>query len=384
MNIFSKLFTCLLFLTLSFSPLHGQKKDSLEIMIGQMIMGGVRDFYDTGIKQELLADIKAGRLGGIILFEKNLLPVDSKKELASLILECQKNSNTPLLVSIDEEGGRVNRLKPKYGFHKPPSAESLGKINNLDTTRYYSGLTAKALYDLGINVNFAPNVDVNINPDNPVIGKIGRSFSLDYQTVAAHAAAYISGHDEYNIATAIKHFPGHGSSKDDTHLGVADVSETWVIEEIYPYKMLIDSNVVKAVMTSHVVNRSLDESKLPGTLSNKIVNGVLRGLLGFDGVVFTDDMQMKAIADNYGLEKSIELAINGGVDVLVFANNVPNHDVVTVREVFDMINQMVSEGQITKQRITESYQRITALKGQLGLLEPNYSRKLQKRLKDLN
>ena len=353
-------------------------------MIGQMIMGGVRDFYDTGIKQELLADIKAGRLGGIILFEKNLLPVDSKKELASLILECQKNSNTPLLVSIDEEGGRVNRLKPKYGFHKPPSAESLGKINNLDTTRYYSGLTAKALYDLGINVNFAPNVDVNINPDNPVIGKIGRSFSSDYQTVAAHAAAYISGHDEYNIATAIKHFPGHGSSKDDTHLGVADVSETWVIEEIYPYKMLIDSNVVKAVMTSHVVNRSLDESKLPGTLSNKIVNGVLRGLLGFDGVVFTDDMQMKAIADNYGLEKSIELAINGGVDVLVFANNVPNHDVVTVREVFDMINQMVSEGQITKQRITESYQRITALKGQLGLLEPNYSRKLQKRLKDLN
>jgi len=273
--------------TLSF----GQNKvDSLEIKIGQMIMGGVRDYYDPSIKSELLEDLEAGKLGGIILFEKNLLPVDSKKELSNMILEAQEKSPYPLLVGIDEEGGRVNRLKPKYGFHKPPSAQQLGEIGSLDSTQLYSEKTAKNLHDLGININFAPNVDVNINPDNPIIGQIGRSFSEDYKEVTRHAQAYIKGHDQYMIGTALKHFPGHGSSEDDTHLGIADVSTTWLIEELYPYQALIDSGIVKAVMTSHVINRSLDEKKLPGAHAHKIVAGVLRNHLRYQGVVFYDEM----------------------------------------------------------------------------------------------
>lgn len=365
------------------SALQAQETDSLDLMIGQMIMAGVRDFYDDTLKTELLEDLESGKVGGIILFEKNILPVNSKAEFAKMVMETQKKAAIPLLVAIDEEGGRVNRLKPKYGFHKPPSAQMLGAMDDLDSTTFYSEKTAMALSSIGINVNFAPSVDVNINTENPIIGKIGRSFSQDYAQVATQAQAYITGHDNHRIATVLKHFPGHGSSKNDTHLGVADVSNTWLIEEIYPYKQLIDSGMVRGVMTSHVVNRSLDESKLPGTLSKKIVGGLLRNHLGFDGVVFTDDMQMRAIADHYGLKRAIKLAIQAEVDVLVFANNVPNHQVVSVRETFEIIKQLVQEGEITIDRIREAYVRVTAMKQSLGLLDKDYVKKLNKRLKVL-
>ncbi len=360
-----------------------QEPDSLDIMIGQMIMAGVRDYQDPEIRKELEEDLAAGRAGGIILFEKNVLPENSKQELADMILKLQEKSRSPLLVAIDEEGGKVNRLKPKYGFHKPPSAQFMGKMDNYDSTVYFSKLTARNLHNLGINVNFAPSVDVNINPENPIIGGKERSFSPDFRKVAYHAAAYIRGHDDVGIATSLKHFPGHGSSKNDTHLGVADVSNTWQLEEIYPYQMLIDSGLVRAVMTSHVVNRSLDESMLPGTLSPKVVNGLLRAHLGFDGVVFTDDMQMKAITSQYGVENSVQLAIKAGVDVMVFANNVTGHDVVTVRRVHAAIRKMVTDNEISVARIEQSYARIRKMKWSLGLLEPNYVKNLERRLKAL-
>ncbi len=362
---------------------HAQEKDSLDIMIGQMIMTGIRDYYDPEIKAALVRDLEAGKIGGVVLFEKNLLPENTQAELAKMNVAIQKKVEIPLFITIDEEGGRVNRLKPKYGFHKPPSAQALGEIDNVDSTRFYSEKTAKTLYDLGININFAPNVDVNINPDNPIIGKIGRSFSPDHNEVAQHARAYIEGHNNHNIGTALKHFPGHGSSKNDTHLGIADVSDTWLIEEIFPYQSLVDEGIVRGVMTSHVVNRSLDGSKLPGTLSKKIVQGVLRDHLGYEGVVFTDDMQMKAIADNYGLENAIILAVNAGVDVLIFANNVADYNLVTVERVFDIIKEGVATDKISVETIRKSYKRVMALKKDLGLLEDNYPKKLQKRLKGL-
>jgi len=365
------------------ADLPAQERDSLDIMIGQMIMSGVRDYYDTGIRTELETNLKEGRIGGVVLFEKNILPINSKQELAQMNLELQQISAVPLLIAIDEEGGKVNRLKPKYGFHKPPSARALGNMGNLDSTTFYSMKTAQNLSDLGMNLNFAPAVDVNINPNNPIIGKIGRSFSPDYSEVTKQAQAYIIGHDSLRVGTVVKHFPGHGSSKNDTHLGVADVSNTWLVEEIYPYKELIEAGAVKGVMTSHVVNRSLDPEKLPGTLSKKIITGLLRNHLGYDGVVFTDDMQMKAIADHYGLDKAIALSINAGVDMLVFANNVPEYELVTVAEVFDIIKKQVEEGVIDEIRIRTSYARIQSLKSALGLLEPDYLRNLQRKLKAL-
>lgn len=345
-----------------------QEQDSLDIMIGQMIMAGVRDFQQTNLHEELLLNLDQGKIGGVVLFEKNVPKTNTQQGLVALIDTLQSHSAIPLFVSIDEEGGIVNRLKPKYGFDDPPSAQQLGEWDNTDTTYFYARRIADNLKTLGFNLNYAPVVDLNVNPKNPIIGGIGRSFSEDYREVVEHASVYIEAHRDVQVGTTLKHFPGHGSSAKDTHKGIADVSKTFEIEELYPYKMLIDSGLVDAVMTSHVMNRVLADS-LPGTLSKRVVNGLLRDFLGFDGVVFSDDMQMKAIADHYGLETSVKLAILAGVDILVFANNVLEPDVIPVEKLFVLVKRLVTEGEVPEERIRQSYQRIMDFKVQLGLVQ---------------
>lgn len=349
------------------TPTYGQK-DTLDLMIGQMIMIGLGDFNHIDTTAQVFEDIREGYAGGIILFEKNLANNDTDQKLQEILEYSQSISEIPLFVSIDEEGGLVNRLKPKYGFPTTKKALDLGKMDNLDSTRYYASQTAAILYRLGINMNFAPSVDVNINPQNPVIGGLGRSYDGDYRGVIRHANQFIEGHDLFGIATVLKHFPGHGSSKNDTHLGIADVSDTWQIEELYPYKALLDSGKVRAIMTAHIVNATLDERKLPATLSEKVITDLLRGLLKYEGVVVTDDMQMGAISKEYGLQESIRRSILAGVDILLFANNVPDHELVTAVQVHGIIKQMVQAGEISLDRITESYQRIRKLKTYIGLI----------------
>jgi beta-N-acetylhexosaminidase len=164
----------------------------------------------------------------------------------------------------------------------------------------------------------------------------------------------------------LKHFPGHGSSKEDTHFGVADVTTTWNERELRPYKTLLDSGYVDAVMTSHIVNKNLDPAGYPGTLSKDILDGILRKRLGFNGVVFSDDMQMHAISKNFGLEETIKLAINAGVDVMCFSNNIAGSDERTVDKVHAIIKKLVQDGQISAARIEESFQRILQLKARMG------------------
>lgn len=345
-----------------------QQRDSLDVMIGQMIMAGVRDFQQPQLREELLLHLEQGRIGGVVLFEKNVPKRNSKAGLIALIDTLQSHAAIPLFVSIDEEGGIVNRLKPKYGFHDPPSAQQLGEWDNLDSTYSHSKRIADNLHELGFNMNYAPVVDLNVNPNNPIIGAIGRSFSEDYRKVVKHAATFIDAHRESQVGTALKHFPGHGSSAKDTHKGLVDVSQSFTFEELYPYKIMIDSGFVDAIMTSHVMNRVISDS-LPGTLSKKVVNGLLRDFLGYDGVVFSDDMQMKAISDHYGLETSVKLSILAGVDILVYANHVLEKDVVPVEKLFNLIKKLVQSGEIPEERIRQSYQRIMDFKVQLGLLQ---------------
>ena len=362
---------------------YGQDADtvSLDQMIGQMVMVGLNKYQEPNNKKETLQAIREGKISGVVLFEKDLNKKDTKKNLSKLVWELQENTTIPLLIAIDEEGGRVNRLKPKYGFPKTVSAQYLGEIDNLDSTYFYASGTAQTLSQFGFNVNFAPTVDVNINPKNPVIGGVGRSYSSDYLEVIDHAQTVIKAHDAYTVATALKHFPGHGSSAEDTHLGIADVSNTWRLEELYPYKALIDSGYVRSIMSSHIVNRTLDDQLLPATLSKKILNGILRTYLGFDGVVFSDDMHMGAITQHYGFEEAVVLAVNAGVDVLVFSNNITLDDITNAGSLHALIKKGVEEGKIEEWRIRESYQRIMKFKRELGLLEDSYLKGLQETLK---
>ena len=346
---------------------EAQEKDSLDIMIGQMIMVGLGDFSELNKKEPVFEAIRTGKVGGVILFEKNLDSRNTSEKLRTIIDYAQSQADIPLLVSIDEEGGRVNRLKTRYGFPRTVTAQYLGELNNPDSTFFYAKQTAATLYRLGINMNFAPSVDVNLNPENPVIGKIGRSYSKDYLSVARHAAKVVEAHDLFGIATVLKHFPGHGSSRNDTHLGVADVSSSWQFEELYPYKILLDSGKVRAIMTAHIVNAALDNQKLPSTLSDKVIDGILRTFMGFDGVVVSDDMQMQAISTEFGLEEAVRRAILAGVDILLFANNVPDYELSTADQIHSIVRNLVENGDISNERITQSYNRIINLKSSMGL-----------------
>lgn len=345
--------------------IRAQSLDSLDIMIGQMIMIGIGDFNTLDKSEPIYQSIENGNVGGIILFEKNVANENTKKKLTEIIAYAQKKSSIPLLVSIDEEGGKVNRLKTKYGFPRTVTAQYLGQLDDLDTTSHYALKVASNLSKLGFNLNYAPVLDMNINPENPVIGKIGRSYSSSSIVVAKHGSVVIQAHDSMRVLTALKHFPGHGSSKKDTHLGIADVSSTWQLEELYPYKYLIDSGLVRIIMTAHIVNQIIEPKKLPATLSKKTVNGLLRGFLNYDGVVISDDMQMGAISKEYGLEEAIKLSINAGVDILMFANNVPNSDVVYPEEIHNIISSAVEIGEVSKERIRESFKRIVKLKNSI-------------------
>ncbi len=359
-------------------------KDSIDIMIGQMIMIGIGDFNLVDSSEPIFKEIRDGKVGGVVLYEKNILFESPKPELALLVELLQRNASIPLFISIDEEGGRVTRMKTRYGFPNNVSAQYLGDMDNLDSTRYYANQTASILSSFGINMNYAPVVDVNLNPRNPVIGKIERSYSENYEEVIRQAYQVIEQHNKSGVVPVLKHFPGHGSSRSDTHLGLTDVTETWQLEEVYPYSALIDSGVVKAVMTAHIVNKTLDGTKNPATLSKRIVTGMLRDFLGFEGVIISDDMQMGAINNEYGLREAIRMSIEAGVDMLMFANNVNDYNMVSASTVHAIIKDLLFEGIVTRERIYESYKRIMKLKAETGLCDEGYYRSLKNKLRAYN
>jgi beta-N-acetylhexosaminidase len=335
---------------------------SLELMVGQMIITGIGDFSVISKKEKILEEIEIGHVGGVVLFTKNINKKNPKKELIKTIEALQAKSKFPLFISIDEEGGRVNRLKPKYGFPKTVSAQYLGELDNIDSTYFYASQTASTLKKLGINLNLAPNVDVNVNPKNPVIGGVQRSYSANELIVAKHAGQVVKAHRDKDVLTILKHFPGHGSSHADTHLGIADVTEYWQFKELMPYKYLIDSGLVDGIMTAHIINGHLDENKLPATLSPSIVSNILRKVFNYNGVVFSDDMQMHAISKHYGFEEGIKMAIRAGVDMLMFANTVEEPEKRTPTQIHNIIMNLVNSGEISPERIKESYDRIMILK----------------------
>lgn len=345
---------------------------SLEEKAGQLLMIGFRG-YQLADTSHIHRDITRYNLGGVILFDfdvptgRPVRNIESSDQVESLNNSLQELADTPLLIAVDQEGGRVARLKPSREFPETVSAEFLGDLDIADTTRVYAKEQTKLLNDLGFNVNFAPVVDLNTNPNNPVIGAIQRSFGADPSLVTKHASIVIEEHQQRNILPVIKHFPGHGSAWNDSHVGMADVTNTWIETELQPYKSLTEAGYHFGVMTAHVLNRALDE-ELPATLSHTVQTGLLRNSIGFNGLLFSDDMQMEAIRSFYGLEFAIEHALNAGVDVLVFGNNsVYQPDIVP--NAINIILRLVENGSVSEQRITEAYSRVMETKRTLELTD---------------
>ncbi|MBY0433733.1 MAG: hypothetical protein K2U26_06455, partial [Cyclobacteriaceae bacterium] len=263
----------------------------------------------------------------------------------------------------------------KYGFPRSITAQEMGKAPTLDSVKFYAESIASNLAGLGFNVNFAPSVDLGVNKENTVIYKVGRSFSANPDSVVLLAQEYIKAHRRFGVITSPKHFPGHGSSMADTHFGLADVTKTWTPDELVPYQRLIGSGYADAIMTSHIVNMQLDPRGYPGTLSSRILDSLLRKKIGWDGVIFSDDMQMQAITKHYSLEETIKLAINAGVDIMCFSNNIASSEARTVDKVHSIIRALVEKGEIKPERIDQSFTRILRLKSRLGTPSDEYLRR---------
>jgi beta-N-acetylhexosaminidase len=320
----------------------------LKTEIAQMLVVGFEG--DDGARA-----VREHHVGGVILFDRN---IQSPEQLRNLTDELKEIDNT-LIISVDQEGGYVDRLKKSKGFPASVAAARLGRLNDPEVTRRAAATMAATLKQAGINVDFAPCADLNINPLNPVIGAVERSYSADPEVVVKHAGIVLEELQKQGIAGCLKHFPGHGSSTKDTHVSSADVTATWRPEELEPYKALARRSPM--VMTSHIFNADLDP-EYPATMSHRILTGMLRGQIGFRGVIITDDLAMRAMADNYPLEEILVRAINAGADMLCLSNNGGTYDPELVPRAIAIIAAAVDDGRIPRSRIDEAYNRIKKLK----------------------
>jgi beta-N-acetylhexosaminidase len=313
----------------------------------------------------VVESIAKDHLAGVILFNRDqatggLRNITSPTQLDALTAGLQKlAAPRRLLISIDQEGGEVVRLNPANGYPTMASEASIGRTNDDATTLKWGRLIGRTLHGAGINLNFAPVVDLNVNPTNPAIGALDRSFSASAATVSRLAGIEIGAHHEFAVQTTLKHFPGLGSATVNTDYGVADVTKTWTSKELDPYRTLITAGQVDLIMAGHLVNRNLDPT-YPASLSKSIVTDLLRGQLGWDGVVVTDSLGAVAITSQFGASEAIALAIEAGNDLLLFANQ-GKYDGNLASHVIDIVAGHVASGRITRERLEQSLARVQRL-----------------------
>ncbi len=333
---------------------------------GQMMMVGFRGMTSLEA-QPTIRNIANGSVGAVVLFDVDAETgeprnIQSPTQLRTLILALKSAGEIPILVCVDAEGGFYHRLKERYGFPPTTSAAELGQRNDLAFTRSAVGVAAAALADVGIDMNLAPVVDL-LNPANLTVSARRRSFSSDPALVAAHAREFIDAHHEHGILTASKHFPGMGGILRPYLPGHGETIENWTMAELEPYRILAAEGRLDAVLAARITHPMLDPD-YPACLSRKIVQGVLRDKLGFDGVVISDALEMLAIWDVYGFERGIILAVNAGVDMLLFCNEsglVPYSD-ERGPDAVEVIVSAVARGEIPEERVNEACRRILALK----------------------
>ncbi|MFD0823101.1 glycoside hydrolase family 3 N-terminal domain-containing protein, partial [Micromonospora zhanjiangensis] len=304
-------------------------------------------------------------LGGVILFDQDLETktvrnISSPPQVTALVKSLREASSPRLIVSVDQEGGQTSRLNPGNGFPATRSEAEIGAANSPATTRGWAQGLVRDLNSIGMTLNYAPVVDLDVDPNSPAVGKLGRSFSADPDVVVGNATEEIQAHRAGRVKTVIKHFPGLGSATGNTDFDVVDVSSTWQARELEPFQRLIAAGVVDSVMVAHILNTQLDP-KLPTSLSPAVVTDLLRGRLGWKGPVVSDDMQAAAITRRYGVDDAVALALAAGVDLLVFANQQVYDDTVFTRTVDNVVN-LVRSGRLTEARIDESVARVDTLR----------------------
>ncbi|MEC0279847.1 glycoside hydrolase family 3 protein [Bacillus halotolerans] len=370
---------------------------TLDEKIGQMLMPDFRNWKKEGesspqaftkMNEEVAGLIKKYQFGGVILFAEN---VKTTEQTVRLTDAYQKASpKIPLLLSIDQEGGIVTRLGEGTNF---PGNMALGATRSRINAYQTGSMIGKELSVLGINTDFSPVLDINNNPDNPVIGV--RSFSSDRELTARLGLYSMKGLQRQNIASALKHFPGHGDTDVDSHYGLPLVShnqERLREVELYPFQKAIDAGA-DMVMTAHVQFPAFDDTTykskfdgsdimVPATLSKKVMTGLLREEMGFGGVIVTDALNMKAIADHFGQEEAVVMAIKAGVDIALMPASVTSlKDEQKLASVIDSLKEAAKNGDIPLQQINKSVERIISLKIKRGIYPAQHDSSIDKKVK---
>lgn len=335
----------------------------IDKMIGQMLVMG---FQGTSADQKwpkrVGEQLKAGEIGGVIFLKHNVK--DRARAIRLTRLFAESGAELPPLIAVDQEGGKVQRLSANVKLSRIPSAQTVARRRTItEANRLYSGV-ARSVRKLGFNTNLAPVADLNTNRANPIIGKLGRSFSRDPDRVVTYAREFVEAHRKEGVITALKHFPGHGSSRKDSHLGFVDISKTWNKRELEPFRRLIAEGMADMVMIGHLFLAQYQDvpgGKAPATFSKKLVTDVLRGELGYDGVVISDDLEMGAIRKHYKPREALRQAIAAGVDLLIVSNSA-KPDVELPRRIIAWLSEDADKDPELARRIRESYDRILTLK----------------------
>ena len=316
---------------------------------------------DRGVRQAH-EDLRRGLIGGLIAFERNV--VDAP-QLAALLAHLRgAPSAQPPFLAVDQEGGAVQRLWRLEAL-RAPSAARVGATFSLKQARALYGRMAGGMAALGFNLNLAPVVDLDFGRRNPVIGRLQRAYGRDPDVVARYAGAFVEAHRAHGVQTALKHWPGHGSSVADPHVAVADVTRTWRDSERLPFAALLNAGQADMIMTGHVHHRDWGEGDgRPASLSPSAVQLALRQKLGFDGVVVTDDLQMESALAGRSLGEAIVLALAAGNDLVLIAN-MQSYQPDVARFAIDAIKQAVADGRLDSDALIRSYRRVIALKQRL-------------------
>ena len=334
---------------------------TLEQMAGQMIVVGFqgKTAADPSVAA-LRDDIAAGRLGGVMFLKVNVTSLDNVAAMNEAFRAA--SPDLPPLITLDQEGGAVERLTEDVGFTEIPRAVVVAAENTPEQAEALYARMAAAVADLGFTINFGPVVDIDRNPDNQVIAKYGRAFGTDAETVTTYAGAFIRAHHQAGLVTALKHFPGHGSSTADSHEGFVDITDTWDPVELEPYRALIAAGDADMVMIGHLFHADYAASPgEPSSFSHRWIEEVLRDELGFDGVVISDDLEMGAIRDHFTLEETVVGAVEAGMDILLFSNTADYRQSLGA-EVLDILLAEAESNPEFAERIQQSYERIVKLK----------------------
>jgi beta-N-acetylhexosaminidase len=313
-------------------------------------------FDGTDAPPDRVSRLIAGGLGGVVLFGRNIDPEQGDAGIAALTARLREH-RSDLLVAIDEEGGDVTRLDVTAGSVYPGSA-ALGAANDPALTREVAASLGARLRACGIDVNFAPVADVDVDPRNPIVGV--RAFGSDPDLVARHAAAFVAGQQDQGVVATVKHFPGHGGTAEDSHVSVPVLDASWEVldrRELVPFRAAIEAGV-RLVMTAHITVPALDAHR-PATLSSAVIDGLLRGELGYEGAVMTDGFDMHAISGTVGHAEGAVQALLAGVDAICVGGD--STDPALVEEMADAIVEAVDSGRLPYDRLVEAASRVANL-----------------------